>query len=177
MRLARRQFAGAVIAGIAVPSWIARVANLASAEETPKFKLEKLRGRVVFQNAALAEEYGITTVPESAERILALKTADRQLLPIVEDVRGRAFRIDERLRKLDLELVVRRYEGLPGIQVLRVFEVAPEGLLELDYWCDVCSISMVEQKPCECCQAETVLRRTKVETPADSIATQPLHGE
>jgi hypothetical protein len=166
MNITRRQFAGAAITGIAVPSWISLVANRALAEETPKFKLEKLRGRVVFQNAALTEEYGITTVPEAAERVLALQTANRELLPIVEDVRGRAFRVDERLRKLDLELVVRRYEGLPGVQVLRVFEVAPEGLLEIDYWCDVCSISMVEKKLCECCQAETVLRRTKVESTA-----------
>jgi hypothetical protein len=165
MRLARRQFVGAVIAGLSAPAWLALAANRAAAEETPKFELHKLRGRVVFQNATLTDEFGITTVPEAAERILALQTPDRQLLPIVEDVRGRAFRVDERLRKLDLELVVRRYEGLPGIQVLRVFEVAPEGLLELDYWCDVCSISMVEQKPCECCQAETVLRRTKVAKP------------
>jgi hypothetical protein len=166
MRLARRQFAGAVIAGLTAPAWLALFGRSAAAEETPKFKLERARGRVVFQNAALTEEYGITTVPEAAERVLALQTANRELLPIVEDVRGRAFRVDERLRKLDLELLVRRYEGLPGIQVLRVFEVAPEGLLEIDYWCDVCSISMVEQKPCECCQAETVLRRTKVESTA-----------
>jgi hypothetical protein len=162
MPVTRRQFAGAVLAGFAAEGWLALAGGNAAAEEAPQFKLEKLRGRVVFQNAALAEEYGITTVPEAAERILALKTPERKLLPLVEDVRGRAFRVDERLRKLDLELLVRRYEGLPGIQVLRVFEVAPEGLLELDYWCDVCSISMVEQKPCECCQAETVLRRTKV---------------
>jgi hypothetical protein len=159
----RRQFAQATLAGLAAVGWTVHFSGVGRAEETPKFKLEKLRGRVVFQNAALADEYGITTVPEAVERTLALQTADRRLLPLVEDVRGRAFRVDERLRKLDLELVVRRYEGLPGIQVLRVFEVAPEGLLELDYWCDVCSISMVEQKPCECCQAETVLRRTKVE--------------
>jgi hypothetical protein len=159
----RRQFAKAAVAGLAAVGWTVHFSGVGQAEETPKFKLEKLRGRVVFQNAALADEFGITTVPEAAERTLALQTADRRLLPLVEDVRGRAFRVDERLRKLDLELVVRRYEGLPGIQVLRVFEVAPEGLLELDYWCDVCSISMVEQKPCECCQAETVLRRTKVE--------------
>jgi hypothetical protein len=154
------------LAGLTAKGWITLCDGNAAAEETPRFKLEKLRGRVVFQNAALTEEYGITTVPEAAERVLALQTPDRELLPIVEDVRGRAFRVDERLRKLDLELVVRRYQGLPGIQVLRVFEVAPEGLLELDYWCDVCSISMVEQKPCECCQAETVLRRTKAQSTA-----------
>ena len=56
MRLARRQFAGAVIAGLTVPGWIVRFESSAAAEETPKFKLEKVRGRVVFQNAALAEE-------------------------------------------------------------------------------------------------------------------------
>jgi hypothetical protein len=139
------------------------LSGTAPAADPPGFELETIRGHVVYLHAAIEKKYGISSAPEARERMLALQTADGSLIPLIEDVRGRAFRVDERLRKLDLELVVRRYEGLPGIQVLRVFEVAKEGLLELDYWCDVCSISMVEQKPCECCQAETVLRRTKVE--------------
>jgi hypothetical protein len=136
----------------------------------PQFALETHRGHVVFLHEALARRFGITTVPEAAERTLALEKADGTLIPIVEDVRGRAFRTDERLRQPEVEVLARRHRGSPAIQVIRLYEVAKDevakdGKYELDYWCDVCAISMVELKPCECCQAETVLRRRKVESP------------
>jgi hypothetical protein len=145
-----------LLAALALPSLIA-------AEEPPPFKLQTYRGHVVFLNEALQKRFGITTVPEAAERTIALQTADGTLVPIVEDIRGRAFRADERLRKPEVEILVRKYQGLPAVQVIRLFEVTKEGKLELDYWCDICAIPMVELKPCECCQGETVLRRRKVE--------------
>ena len=134
-----------------------------AAAEPPPFELATLRGRVVYQNEALAEKYGIGTVEEAKERTLALQTADGTLVPLVEDVRGRAFRVDERLRKAEVELLVRRYAGSPAVQVIRVFEVAKDGKFELDYWCDICAIAMFELKPCDCCQGDTVLRRRKAE--------------
>jgi hypothetical protein len=133
------------------------------AAEPPAFELAALRGRVVYQNEALAEKYGIASVEEAKERTLALQTADGTLVPLVEDVRGRAFRADERLRKAEVELLVRRYHGSPAVQVIRVFEVAKDGKFELDYWCDICAIAMFELKPCDCCQGDTVLRRRKAE--------------
>jgi len=145
-----------LLSALALPSLIA-------ADEPPPFKLETYRGHVVFQNEVLAKRFGITTVPEAAERTIALQTAEGTLVPIVEDVRGRAFRADERLRKPEVEILVRKYQGLPAVQVIRLFEVTKDGKLELDYWCDICAIPMVELKPCECCQGETVLRRRKVE--------------
>jgi hypothetical protein len=150
-------------AAIALAVATALLPSLIAADEPPPFKLETYRGHVVFLNEALQKRFGITTVPEAAERSIALQTADGTLVPIVEDVRGRAFRADERLRKPEVEILVRKYQGLPAVQVIRLFEVTKEGKLELDYWCDICAIPMVELKPCECCQGETVLRRRKVE--------------
>jgi hypothetical protein len=133
-----------------------------SAAEQP-FKLETIRGRVVYLHEALEKKYGITAVAEAKERTLALQMADGALVPLVEDVRGRAFRVDERLRKAEVELLVRRYTGSPAVQVIRVFEVAKDGKFELDYWCDICAIAMFELKACECCQGDTVLRRRRAE--------------
>jgi hypothetical protein len=147
-----------LVAGALVASGV-----LAPADE-PQFALETHRGHVVFLHEALTRRFGITTVPEAAERTLALEKADGTLIPIVEDVRGRAFRADERLRQPEVEVLARRHRGSPAIQVIRLYEAAKDGKYELDYWCDVCAISMVELKPCECCQAETVFRRRKVES-------------
>lgn len=152
------------IAGSLVLTVLALVAPHAVAEEKPvPPKSQTLRGRVVFLAEALEKKYGIKSVPEAKDRTLALQDAAGKLYPLVEDTRGRAFRVDERLRKMDLELLVRRYEDSPAVQIIQVYEVAKDGRYEIDYWCDVCSIAMYELKQCECCQGPIELRKQKAE--------------
>lgn len=127
---------------------------------SPDFELKTIRGRVVYLAEAL-EQRGVSSVPEAKDRVLALETRDGELVPLLEDVRGRAFRRDERLRKMEVELLVRRYKGSPVVQIIRVFEVAKDGLYEIDYWCEICAIAMYELKDCECCQGPIELRRRK----------------
>jgi hypothetical protein len=126
------------------------------------FELQTHRGKVVFLAEALQRLHNIKSVDEAKERTLAIETADGTLIPLVEDVRGRAFRADKRLREMQVELLIRKFKGSPAGQVIRLYELTPEGKFEIDYWCDVCSIAMYELKVCECCQGEIELRRTKV---------------
>ena len=128
-----------------------------------------LRGRVVFLSAALKQKYGIKQVPESKERVLALQTADGMLLPLVEDLRGRSFRRDKRLREMEVVLMVRRYEGLPMLQVIRVYRIQQERTFEVDYWCEICAIAMYELKACDCCQGEIELRQRLRPLPAGAL--------
>jgi hypothetical protein len=133
------------------------------ADDKAAVQTESISGRVVFLAEALERKFGIQSSDDAKERILAIETKDGELVPLVEDTRGRAFRADKRLRGMELELTVRRYEGAPAIQVIRVVELAKDGKYEVDYWCDICSIVMFELKECECCQEPNVLRRRKVE--------------
>lgn len=126
-----------------------------------------LRGKVVWLAEALNRLHGVKTVPEAAQRTLALETEDGTLHPLVEDIRGRAFRRDARLRKMNVELLVRQYRGSPLVQVVRAFEVTKDGKLELDYWCEICSIVMFELKECDCCQGPIELRRRAIKTLED----------
>jgi hypothetical protein len=130
-------------------------------EKSPAFHLETLRGQVGFLGEILERKYGITSVPEAKDRTIVLATTEGKLVPLVEDVRGRAFRRDERLRKMDLELVLRRYDDFPEARVIRVYELAKDGKYEIDYWCDICAIPMYELKDCECCQGPIELRKRK----------------
>ena len=132
-------------------------------EPAKKFEVLTLRGRVVWLAEAMARRHGVKTVPEAADRVLALETADGGLYPLAEDIRGRGFRRDPRLRSVDLELLARRYRGAPVIQVIRAFELSKKAKLELDYWCDICAIAMFELKPCDCCQGDIELRRRAVD--------------
>ncbi|MBW3597893.1 MAG: hypothetical protein KY475_11540 [Planctomycetes bacterium] len=123
---------------------------------------ETLRGRVVWLFEAMGEEHGVTVVPEAEKRVIALQTTDGRLVPIVEDVRGRGFRRDERLRKMGVELLVRRFDDSPFAQVIRLYEIKDGSRYELDYWCDICAIAMYELKHCDCCQGPIELRRREV---------------
>lgn len=121
---------------------------------------ETLRGRVVYLAEAMQRLYGIKSVPEASQRTLALETPAGQLVPLVENVRGRAFRVDPRLRMLkDVELLVRRHKAAPAAQIIRVYSHEKGQRLELDYWCEICSIAMFELKACDCCQGDIELRR------------------
>lgn len=131
-------------------------------ERAARFELITVRGRVVFFGEAFQRLHGIKLVEEARERTLAIETPTGELLPLVEDVRGRGFRNDERLRSYDVELLARRYRGSPALQILKVWSIEKKGRYELDYWCDVCAIAMFELKPCECCQGETEFRRRRV---------------
>ncbi|GIW90860.1 MAG: hypothetical protein KatS3mg109_1292 [Pirellulaceae bacterium] len=133
------------------------------AEARPEFETFTIAGRIVWLNEALSRRFGIQTVPEAREQMFALETDQGELFAIAEDIRGRALRRDERLRQLKrCELLVRRYRGSPVVQIIRMFEVDGDKRYELDYYCDICAITMFELKACDCCQGPIRLRRREV---------------
>ena len=134
-----------------------------AATEHPVFDVVSLRGHVVWYAAALKERLGIQSVPEAAERILALATTDGELIPVIEDLRARSFRKDDRLRAMDVELRVRRYRTTPAVQILGIYEWRDDAKFAVDYWCDICSIVMFEAGPCSCCQDDNRLRRRPID--------------
>jgi len=127
------------------------------------YRIASLRGRVVWMAEALDRRYGISSIPEAQEHILAIETVDGDIVPIVENLRGRSFRTDERLRAIDVELLVRRYDAVPMVQILKIHEIKDGKKYVVDYWCDICSIVMFETGPCACCQDHNRLRMQLVD--------------
>ena len=134
-----------------------------SQDERREYRTESIGGRVVWMAEALQRRHGITSVPEAQQRILAIQTVAGDLFPIIEDLRGRSFRTDERLRAIDVELLVRRYDAVPMIQILKIHEIKDGKKYVVDYWCDICAIVMFETGPCACCQDDNRLRKRLVE--------------
>jgi hypothetical protein len=130
--------------------------------DKPRHATLTLRGRVVWLEDALRRQFGIESDADVAHTQVALESADGQVYPIVKDARGRAFALDERIRGIDLELLVRRYENAPVVQVMKIYTLKDDGKYEFDYWCDVCAIPMYQLKPCECCQGEIRIRERRV---------------
>jgi hypothetical protein len=143
---------------------LASAEGVSKPEAAPsKYVTESLRGRVVWLAEAMKRRHGVETDADACEWLVALETPQGKLYPIVKDFRGRGFRLDPRLRGVDMELLVRRYEGSPLIQVIRVCTFKAGKKYELDYWCDVCAIPMYELKECECCQGPIRIRERLVE--------------
>lgn len=136
-----------------------------------KYTTETLRGKVVWLSDALERQFGVRTEADAAHSAVVLETAEGRLVPIVPDTRGWAFTVDERLRDVELELRVRRYERSSYVQVIRVLRREQGDLFEIDYWCDICAIPMFILKPCECCQGQTRLREQKLD--ADAVLPTP----
>lgn len=140
-----------------------RAGSNEAASDEAAYETLSLRGRVVYLAPALEKRFGVKGVPEARERILALETPEGEYHPIFEDTRGRAFRKDERLRGIDVEMLARRYRGSPMVQVIKLYALEKGRKYELDYWCQICAIAMYELKPCDCCQGPIELRRRLVE--------------
>jgi hypothetical protein len=118
---------------------------------------ELMSGRVRLLSDVLKQKK-IKASDEVSNQVV-LVTPEGEVWPLLPDWRGRAFFQDERLRDRAVDLVVRRYPGLPYLQVLSVYTFDEKGVrMYTDYWCDICSIPMYELKDCECCQGPTRLR-------------------
>jgi hypothetical protein len=148
----------------------------AHSDDEPSYHNEVAHGRVIWLASALKERFGISTVPEVAEQSLVILSSDGEVLPLVENLRGRAFRKDERLRDTEMEIWVRRYDKQPYAQILRIFELQDGKRYEVDYWCDVCAIPMYETGPCACCQDPNRLRKRLV-SDADAAIDDTLAGD
>jgi hypothetical protein len=142
----------------------------AAGDETraPAEVKELLRGQVVALAPGLEERFG-TKIDEEMAVLYGLVTDDGRVVPILREGRGRAFYQDDRLRNQPMDLYVRRFEGNPFAQVLLVYRLRDGDRFALDYWCDVCSISMYWVQPCECCQGPIRLRETPVSRLPDFI--------
>ncbi|REJ66157.1 MAG: hypothetical protein DWQ31_15845 [Planctomycetota bacterium] len=146
-----------------------------AAKLTPaqKFSTITLRGRIVWLNDALLRRFAIATAADAREQMLALETDDGEIHPVVEDTRGHAFRLDPRLRERPVEVLARRHEGSPLIQVIRLYALREDGRYELDYWCDICAIQMFQYGVCDCCQGDNRLRERQVNAdgkPIDAVS-------
>jgi hypothetical protein len=151
---------------VKTPANVTREKATETVEKADDAVKEIISGQVVMLADALKSR-GVKTYAEEINKQVVLVTADKELIPIVPDWRGRAFYQDERLRDRQVDLVVNRRPGVPWVQVLSIYTFDDKGVRQIsDYWCDVCSIPMYEIKDCECCQGPTRLRFRPQELPA-----------
>ena len=131
---------------------------IATVEGPPSPETVTLRGSVIRLVEAV-EPLGISTVQGPIAEQVVLKGDDGSLVPLLYNDGSHAFFEDDRLRDRPAELVARRFEGLPYLQVVSARVLDEDGALRTpEYYCDVCTISVRYDQPCPCCQGDLELR-------------------
>jgi hypothetical protein len=87
---------------------------------------------------------------------ISLEGDDGTSHPLIEDAGSRMLFLDSRLRDRPVRLTA--IAGTRGLQVVHVQTITHDGICDVDYFCDICRISLTEPGPCYCCGEETKLR-------------------
>lgn len=126
-------------------------------EPAAKFALVTVTGKVVSFEEAMKSR-GVAFDKEPVAKQMVLLAKDGAITPLLSDEASRAFHLDERVRDKPAELVARKYEGLPYLQVVS-FKIEDEGRLRTpEYYCEICSISVRYPQDCPCCQGPLIFR-------------------
>lgn len=166
----RRGWLGSWLAG---SFWTSVQKDTVSADPT-HFKRLTLSGHVQYVSRILADR----NLPADAEHFakqVALIDPDQAVWPILCDEASRALILDERLHGRDVQLSVRKYQGLPWVQVVGL-TIDHEGRMAIpEYYCDVCTITVRYPQVCPCCQGPMELRYRQ-QNPASRVARDPLEN-
>lgn len=147
MKMARRQFV--------VTAPLAFAALNLPTQET------RWRGKLVCLTEEL-QRHQVTPDCNTRGHVYALKTAAGKLHPILPTEGAAALWLDERFRKLDLQIVGRSFAETEFIEVIKLQNWHDGKLYEPEYYCIVCNISVYKPGPCECCQDPVEYREVLV---------------
>jgi hypothetical protein len=136
---------------LAAISVFVAISALGADAPRPEMTEETLTGQVVPLTTALSD-LGLRADAGAIEKQVVLRTVDGVLIPLIRDGASRALFVDPRVQSKDAELHVRRYAGVPYVQVT-TFKIAADGIFRTpEYYCDVCTISVRYPQDCPCCQ-------------------------
>jgi hypothetical protein len=92
------------------------------------------------------------------DRGVALAGDDGATYPLVEHVGAKKLALDARLRDRPVRLTALRLPGTTTLQVVLVQTVKDGKVYDVDYWCEICQISLAHPGDCYCCGQEAELR-------------------
>jgi hypothetical protein len=92
------------------------------------------------------------------DRGVALKADDGTTYPLVEDDTSRMLFVDSRLQNRPVRLTAFREPSTKGLRLVRVQTVKDGKPYDVDYWCEICFISLNYPGSCVCCGDETEFR-------------------
>ena len=139
---------------------------LAQAEEKPA--AFEGRGKVVCLLEEMKEKYQAQAAP-SHEHLVGFRVEDpasaggSRYYTLLRNAGSEALFADKRFKERELRLFGRVFPSTSVLEVNRFQWYRDGKLMDVYYWCEVCSIRGVDPGPCACCQAKVELREKAVE--------------
>ena len=127
------------------------------------------RGRVICLIEEMKEKYQAQAAP-GHDHLVGFRVEDKaaaggaRYCTIFRNAGSEALFVDKRFKGRDLRVYGRVFPSSSVLEVTRFQWYRDGKLMDVYYWCEVCSIRGVDPGPCACCQAKVELR----EAPAES---------
>jgi hypothetical protein len=139
--------------------WIILVFSAIAPPQNAAPETVTVSGKVLTLTEALkARGLALEVDPDPAAKQAVLLAEDGTIMPLLSDETSRALFLDARLRNRNAQIVGRRHQRLPYLQVVTI-QVENDGKLRTpEYFCDICSISVRYPQICPCCQGPMELR-------------------
>ena len=126
------------------------------------------RGKVVCLIEEMKEKYQAQSAP-GHDHLAGFKVEDKaaaggaRYYTLLRNAGSEALFADKRFKERELRLYGRVFPSTSVLEVTR-FQAYRDGkLMDVYYWCEVCSIRGVDPGPCACCQAKVELREAPAE--------------
>ena len=114
--------------------------------ETPKAEATKaFTGKVI-------------EVADGKKRRLELRADDGKSYAILDNATSKILFVEKRLRNRPVQLTAILEPRIKSLRVVRVQTLKDGELYDVDYWCEICQISLDYPGLCVCCNEETVFR-------------------
>ena len=121
------------------------------------------RGKLVCLIEEMKEKYQAQAAP-GHDHLAGFRVEDKaapggaRYLTLFRNAGSEALFADKRFKERELRLFGRVFPSTSVLEVTRFQWYRDGKLLDVYYWCEVCSIRGVDPGPCACCQAKVELR-------------------
>lgn len=121
------------------------------------------RGRIVCLIEEMKERYKAEAAP-AHEHLTGFRVEDKaapngaRYYTLFRNAGSEALFADKRFKERELRLFGRVFPSTAVLEVSRFLWYRDGKLMDVYYWCQVCSIRGVDPGPCACCQGKVELR-------------------
>jgi hypothetical protein len=134
----------------------------ASSVAGPESPILELDAEGVYWGPAVKEKLSRELLDDAMDDVVALRTSDGRLYPVLPTESGLFFYRDERVRARPMRVRGRWHAGLSMFEVIDRYSLLDGKPNEIYYWCEICAIQMYHLKDCDCCQGPIELREHPV---------------
>ncbi len=126
------------------------------------------RGKVVCLIEEMKEKYKAEAAP-AHDHLVGFRVEDKaaangfRYFTLFRNAGSEALFADKRFKEHELKLYGRVFPSSSVLEVSRFLWYRDGKLMDVYYWCEVCSIRGVDPGPCACCQAGVELREAPAE--------------